>query len=44
MNFDHILIRFGEISNKGINRKSFFERFKQIFRLVLIDYPNLKYF
>ncbi|MCY8335518.1 tRNA 4-thiouridine(8) synthase ThiI, partial [Bacillus spizizenii] len=44
MNYDHILIRFGEISTKGKNRKSFIERLKQNVRLVLKDYPNLKYF
>ncbi len=44
MNYDHILIRFGEISTKGKNRKSFIERLKQNIRLVLKDYPNLKYF
>ncbi|MEC1627401.1 tRNA 4-thiouridine(8) synthase ThiI [Bacillus mojavensis] len=44
MNYDHILIRFGEISTKGKNRKSFIERLKQNIRLVLKDYPTLKYF
>jgi thiamine biosynthesis protein ThiI len=44
MNYDHILIRFGEISTKGKNRKSFIERLKQNVRLVLKDYPTLKYF
>lgn len=44
MNYDHILIRFGEISTKGKNRRSFIERLKQNIRLVLKDYKKVKYF
>ncbi|ARW07881.1 tRNA uracil 4-sulfurtransferase ThiI [Bacillus atrophaeus] len=44
MNYDHILIRFGEISTKGKNRRSFIERLKQNIKLVLNDYNKLKYF
>ncbi|MED4828323.1 tRNA uracil 4-sulfurtransferase ThiI [Bacillus atrophaeus] len=44
MNYDHILIRFGEISTKGKNRRSFIERLKQNIKLVLNDYKKLKYF
>lgn len=40
MNYDHILIRFGEISTKGKNRRSFIERLKQNIKLVLNDYKN----
>ncbi|MGA3855022.1 tRNA 4-thiouridine(8) synthase ThiI, partial [Bacillus pumilus] len=42
MNYDHILIRFGEISTKGKNRRSFIERLKQNIRLVLKDYKKVK--
>ena len=41
MKFDHILIRFGEISTKGRNRKLFVDRLKNNIRDVLTDYPNL---
>ncbi|MCY8916309.1 tRNA 4-thiouridine(8) synthase ThiI [Bacillus atrophaeus] len=44
MNYDHILIRFGEISTKGKNRRSFIDRLKQNIKLVLNDYKKLKYF
>ncbi|QYG89643.1 tRNA uracil 4-sulfurtransferase ThiI [Bacillus atrophaeus] len=44
MNYDHILIRFGEISTKGKNRRSFIERLKQNIKLVLNDYKKLKFF
>lgn len=43
MNFDHILIRFGEISTKGRNRRKFIDRLKQNIKEVLPDYPNLVY-
>ncbi|WP_299089188.1 tRNA uracil 4-sulfurtransferase ThiI [uncultured Metabacillus sp.] len=43
MKFDHILIRFGEISTKGRNRKKFVDRLKRNIREVLADYPNLGY-
>ncbi|MCM3650753.1 tRNA uracil 4-sulfurtransferase ThiI [Metabacillus litoralis] len=41
MKFDHILIRFGEISTKGRNRKIFVDRLKNNIRDVLTDYPSL---
>lgn len=43
MKFDHILIRFGEISTKGRNRRKFVDRLKRNIREVLIDFPNLNY-
>lgn len=43
MKFDHILIRFGEISTKGRNRRKFIDRLKRNIREVLIDFPNLNY-
>ncbi|WP_273122832.1 tRNA uracil 4-sulfurtransferase ThiI [Bacillus weihaiensis] len=43
MKFDHILIRFGEISTKGRNRKKFIDRLKRNIREVLNEYPNLRY-
>ena len=41
MKFDHILIRFGEISTKGRNRKIFVDRLKNNIRDVLTEYSNL---
>lgn len=41
MEFDHILIRFGEISTKGRNRRKFVDRLKRNIREVLMDFPNL---
>ncbi|MFC0270311.1 tRNA uracil 4-sulfurtransferase ThiI [Metabacillus herbersteinensis] len=43
MKFDHILIRFGEISTKGRNRRLFVERLKRNIQNVLTDYPELTY-
>lgn len=43
MEFDHILIRFGEISTKGRNRRKFVDRLKRNIREVLTDFPNLTY-
>ncbi|MGM0874918.1 MAG: tRNA uracil 4-sulfurtransferase ThiI [Bacillota bacterium] len=43
MNFDYILIRFGEISTKGRNRRKFIDRLRNNIRDVLTDYPNLIY-
>lgn len=43
MKFDHILIRFGEISTKGRNRRIFIDRLKNNIKNVLTDYPNLVY-
>ena len=43
MKFDNILIRLGEISTKGRNRRKFIDRLKRNIREVLIDFPNLNY-
>ncbi|QGQ47529.1 tRNA uracil 4-sulfurtransferase ThiI [Metabacillus sediminilitoris] len=43
MKFDHILIRFGEISTKGRNRRKFVDRLKQNIKVVLPEYTNLEY-
>jgi thiamine biosynthesis protein ThiI len=43
MKFDHILIRFGEISTKGRNRRKFVDMLKRNIREVLSDCPNLVY-
>lgn len=43
MEFDHILIRFGEISTKGRNRKKFVDRLKRNIREVLTEYQELTY-
>ncbi|MDQ0224587.1 tRNA 4-thiouridine(8) synthase ThiI [Bacillus sp. 7586-K] len=43
MNFDHILIRYGEISTKGRNRRIFVDRLKRNIKEVLADFPGLDY-
>ncbi|ABV63261.1 tRNA uracil 4-sulfurtransferase ThiI [Bacillus pumilus] len=43
MKYDHILVRFGEISTKGKNRKKFIEKLRQHIRFVLKDFVALKY-
>ncbi|MEB2358702.1 tRNA 4-thiouridine(8) synthase ThiI [Bacillus pumilus] len=43
MKYDHILVRFGEISTKGKNRKKFIEKLRQHIRFVLKDFAALKY-
>lgn len=43
MKFDHILIRFGEISTKGRNRRKFIDRLKNNIKNVLPEFPNLVY-
>ncbi|MCM2984084.1 tRNA uracil 4-sulfurtransferase ThiI [Bacillus safensis] len=42
MKYDHILVRFGEISTKGKNRKKFIEKLRQNIRFVLKDFEALK--
>ncbi|MGY4788270.1 tRNA uracil 4-sulfurtransferase ThiI [Bacillus sp. OHL2] len=42
MKYDHILVRFGEISTKGKNRKKFIEKLRQHIRFVLKDFEALK--
>ncbi|QNG60924.1 tRNA uracil 4-sulfurtransferase ThiI [Metabacillus idriensis] len=41
MNYDHILIRYGEISTKGKNRKRFIDQLKHNLKLVLTAFPVL---
>ncbi|MGM5472264.1 tRNA uracil 4-sulfurtransferase ThiI [Bacillus pumilus] len=43
MKYDHILVRFGEISTKGKNRKKFIEKLRHHIRFVLKDFEALKY-
>lgn len=42
MNYDRILIRYGELSTKGRNRKAFISQLKINLRWALQDFPNLK--
>lgn len=42
MEYDHILIRFGEIALKGKNRRSFEEQLMRNIRPFLKDYPNAR--
>ncbi|MFC4321094.1 tRNA uracil 4-sulfurtransferase ThiI [Litchfieldia salsa] len=42
MQYDHILIRYGEISTKGRNRKRFIEKLKTNILLNLIDFKNIE--
>ncbi len=42
MNYDRILIRYGEISTKGRNRHQFVERLRKSIRAALHAYPKVK--
>ncbi len=42
-NYDTVLIRYGELSTKGKNRKQFTRRLFQNIRAMLADYPKLSY-
>ena len=42
INYDHIMVRFGELSTKGKNKKDFIRLLGQNIRRRLIDYPDLK--
>lgn len=42
MNYDRILIRYGEMSTKGKNRNAFVEKLSRNIRYVLHDFPNIK--
>lgn len=42
MNYDRILIRYGEISTKGRNRSKFVERLRKSIKSALSAYPNIK--
>ncbi|MEH7108204.1 MULTISPECIES: tRNA uracil 4-sulfurtransferase ThiI [Bacillaceae] len=42
MNYDRILIRYGEISTKGRNRGKFVEKLRKSVRIALRNYTNIK--
>ena len=42
INYDHIMVRFGELGTKGKNKKDFIRLLGQNIRRRLIDYPDLK--
>ncbi len=41
--YDTVLIRYGELSTKGKNRKDFIRKLDQNIRFILNDYPDLKF-
>ena len=43
LSYDHIVVRYGELSTKGKNRKEFTRRLTQNIRNRLKDYPSLTY-
>lgn len=42
MEFDHILIRYGEMALKGKNRKKFYSKLQDNLRNTLIEFPDVK--
>lgn len=42
MNYDRILIRYGEISTKGRNRSKFVDKLRKSVRIALIPFPKIK--
>lgn len=42
MNYDRILIRYGEISTKGRNRNKFVDKLRKSVRIALISFPKIK--
>lgn len=42
INYDHIMVRFGELGTKGKNKKDFIRLLGQNIRRRLRDYPDLK--
>ncbi|MCM3725413.1 tRNA 4-thiouridine(8) synthase ThiI [Neobacillus cucumis] len=42
MNYDRILIRYGEISTKGRNRHKFVEKLRNSVKIALVPFPNIK--
>lgn len=42
MKYDHILIRYGELSLKGKNRKVFYNKLNENIREQLVDFPAIK--
>ncbi|MBQ9987458.1 MAG: tRNA 4-thiouridine(8) synthase ThiI, partial [Erysipelotrichales bacterium] len=43
MEYNHILVRFGELSTKGKNKKDFIVRLRNNAKNALNDFPNLKF-
>lgn len=43
MEYNHILVRFGELTTKGKNKKDFIQRLRNNTRNVLSDFENLKF-
>ena len=43
MRYDHIMVRFGELSTKGKNKKEFIRTLGRNIRNALRDYSNLEY-
>ena len=43
MIYDHIMVRFGELSTKGRNKKDFIRMLADNIKHALKDYPNLTY-
>ena len=41
--YDNVLIRFGELSTKGKNRKDFINKLNSNIKRILSDYPDLKF-
>jgi len=42
MNYDRILIRYGELSTKGKNRKGFIDKLRRNIKMVLRNFPRIK--
>jgi len=42
MDYERILIRYGEISTKGRNRNKFVDKLKKSVRIALVSFPNVK--
>ncbi|MEH7086307.1 tRNA uracil 4-sulfurtransferase ThiI [Neobacillus drentensis] len=42
MDYERILIRYGEISTKGRNRNKFVDKLKKSVRIALVPFPNVK--
>ncbi|WP_144556124.1 tRNA uracil 4-sulfurtransferase ThiI [Bacillus sp. X1(2014)] len=42
MDYERILIRYGEISTKGRNRNKFVDKLKKSVRIALVTFPNVK--
>ncbi|MHC0039897.1 tRNA uracil 4-sulfurtransferase ThiI, partial [Pseudoneobacillus sp. C159] len=42
VNYDEIMVRYGELSTKGHNRKSFIDRLGSNVRHAVHDFPDVK--